>query len=90
MNGEGGMNNEEFERHIDNSIVPLFPNFEDTPGKCILLKVDSAVIEIGGTCSTSVGSGVFTFTPACPTLPLCRRRQTSTSMVRSRVLFGGT
>ncbi len=41
MNGKGGMNNEEFERYIDNSIDPLFPDLEDTPGKCILLKVDS-------------------------------------------------
>jgi hypothetical protein len=41
MNGKGGMNNKEFERYIDNSIVPLFPNLEDMPWKCILLKVDS-------------------------------------------------
>ncbi len=41
MNGKGGMNNEEFERYIDNSIVSLFPNLEDTPGKCTILKVDS-------------------------------------------------
>jgi hypothetical protein len=41
MNGKGGMNNKEFERYIDNSIVPLFSNLEDTPGKCILLMVDS-------------------------------------------------
>ncbi len=41
MNGKGGMNNEEFERYIDNSTVTLFPDLEDTPGKCILLKVDS-------------------------------------------------
>jgi hypothetical protein len=41
MNGKGGMNNEEFEHYIDNSIVPLFPNLENTLGKCILLKVDS-------------------------------------------------
>jgi hypothetical protein len=41
MNGKGGMNNEEFERYIDNSFVPLFPDLEDMPGKCILLKVDS-------------------------------------------------
>ncbi len=84
------MDNEEFERYIDNSIVPLFPDLENTPGKCILLKVDSGRIEIGGTCSTSVGSGVFTSTLACPTLPLCSRRQTLTSMVCSRVSFGGT
>jgi hypothetical protein len=41
MNEKGGMNNEEFERYIDNSIVPLIHDLEDTPGKCILLKVDS-------------------------------------------------
>jgi hypothetical protein len=41
MNGKGGMNNEEFERYIDNSIVPLFLNLEDMPGNCILLKVES-------------------------------------------------
>jgi hypothetical protein len=41
MNGKGGMNNEEFERYIDNSIIPLLLDLEDTPGKCILLKVDS-------------------------------------------------
>ncbi len=42
MNGKGGMNNEEFEHCIDNSIVLLFPNLEDMPGKCILLKIDSS------------------------------------------------
>jgi hypothetical protein len=41
MNGKGGMNNEEFERYIDNSIVLLFPDLEDTPGNCILLKFES-------------------------------------------------
>ncbi len=41
MNGKGGMNNEKFERYIDNSIVPLFPDLEDMPGNCILLKVES-------------------------------------------------
>jgi hypothetical protein len=41
MNGKGGMNNKEFECYIDNSIIPLFPNLEDMPGECILLKVDS-------------------------------------------------
>ncbi len=35
------MNNEEFARYIDNSVDPLFPDLEDMPGKCILLKVDS-------------------------------------------------
>jgi hypothetical protein len=42
MNEKEGINNEEFERYIDNSIVPLFPDLEDMPGKCILIKVDSS------------------------------------------------
>jgi hypothetical protein len=42
MNGKGGMNNEEFDCYIDNSIIPLFPDLEDTPGNCILLKVESS------------------------------------------------
>jgi hypothetical protein len=40
MNGKGSMNNEEFEHYIDSSIVPLFPDLEDMPEKCILLKVN--------------------------------------------------
>ena len=42
MDEKGGMNNEEFECYIDNSIVPIFPDLEDMPGKCILLKVGSS------------------------------------------------
>ncbi len=42
MNEKGSMHNEEFERCTKNSIVPIFPNLEDIPGKCILLKVDSS------------------------------------------------
>ncbi len=42
MNEKGSMNDEEFERYVNNSIVPLIPDLEDTPGKCILLKVDSS------------------------------------------------
>ncbi len=41
MNGKGGMNNEEFERYVDNSIIPFFPDLEDIPGNCIMLKVES-------------------------------------------------
>ena len=41
MNEKGGMNDKEFERYINNTIIPLFPDMEDTPGKRILLKVDS-------------------------------------------------
>jgi len=35
------MTNDELEKYIDNSIIPLYPNLKDTPGKRILLKVDS-------------------------------------------------
>ena len=41
MNKNGGMMDEEFEKYIDNIIVPLYPDLEDTPGKHVLLKVDS-------------------------------------------------
>jgi hypothetical protein len=41
LNEKGGMNDEEFDKYIDNSIVPLYPDLEDTPGKRVLLKVDS-------------------------------------------------
>ncbi len=42
MNKKGGMmDKEEFKKYIDNSIVPLYHDLEDTPGKRILLKVDS-------------------------------------------------
>ncbi len=41
LNKKGGMNNEEFDKYIDNSIVPLYLDLEDTPGKQVLLKVDS-------------------------------------------------
>jgi hypothetical protein len=33
LNEKGGMNNEEFDKYINNSIVPLYPDLEDTPGK---------------------------------------------------------
>ncbi len=38
---EGGMNEDEFDKYINNSILLLFPNLEDVPGKRVLLKVDS-------------------------------------------------
>jgi hypothetical protein len=31
MHEKGGMNDEEFERYINNTIIPLFPDMEDTP-----------------------------------------------------------
>ncbi len=33
MNEKGGMNDDEFDKYIDNSIVPLYPDLEDTQGK---------------------------------------------------------
>jgi hypothetical protein len=82
MNGKGGMNNKEFKHYFDNSIVPLFPDLEDMPGKCILLKFDSS--------RSCDWRDLLTFTPGCPTIPICSKRGTLTSMVHSRVLFGGT
>ncbi len=41
MNKKGGMTDNEFKKYIDNSIIPLYPNLEDTLGKRVLLKVDS-------------------------------------------------
>jgi len=35
------MTDDEFEKYIDNSIIPLYPDLKDTPGKCVLLGVDS-------------------------------------------------
>jgi hypothetical protein len=42
LNEKGSMNDEEFDKNIDNSIVPLYPELEDTEGKRVLLKVDSS------------------------------------------------
>ena len=41
MNEKGGMTDVKFEKYIDISIVPLFPELEDTNGKRVMLKVDS-------------------------------------------------
>jgi hypothetical protein len=42
MNEKGGMNDDEFDKHINNSIVPLFPNLKEVPSKGLLLKMDSS------------------------------------------------
>jgi hypothetical protein len=72
------------------ALFPSSPTLRTCQGSVSCSRLTAAVDEIGGTCSTSVSSGVFTFTLACPTLPLCSRRRTLTSMVHSRVSFGGT
>ena len=33
LNEKGRMNDEEFDKYVDKSIVPLYPDLEDTPGK---------------------------------------------------------
>ena len=47
MNEKGGMPDNEFEKYIDNSIIPLYPDLEDTPGKRVLVKVDSGPVRNG-------------------------------------------
>jgi len=42
MNEKDGMTDDKFEKYIDNSIILLYPDLEDTPGKHVLLKVDSS------------------------------------------------
>jgi hypothetical protein len=40
MNKEGGMDEVEFEKYVMNSIVPLYPDSDDVPGKRVMIKVD--------------------------------------------------
>jgi hypothetical protein len=87
MNGKGGMNNKEFEWTI--AMFPSSMTLRTHQGSVSCSRSTKAVVAIGGTSSTSVGSGLFISTPACPTLPLYSRRWTSIT-VCSRVLFGGT
>jgi hypothetical protein len=41
MNEKGGMDEVEFEKYVMNSIVPLYPDSDDVPGKRVMAKVDS-------------------------------------------------
>jgi hypothetical protein len=41
MNEKAGMNAVELHKYITNSILPLYPDMEDVPGKRVLMKVDS-------------------------------------------------
>jgi hypothetical protein len=41
LNTKGGMDDREFELYIINSILPLYPNTLDRPGKRLILKCDS-------------------------------------------------
>ena len=69
MNEKGGMNDEELERYINNTIIPLFPDMEDTPGKRILLKVDSGP---GHNCMSLLVSCEFRGLYLFPCLPADR------------------
>ena len=40
-NEKGGMDNNDFDKYIMNSIIPLYPNARNRPGHCVMLKVDS-------------------------------------------------
>ena len=40
MNSSGGMDDTEFAKYIENSIMPLFPDAEDQYGKRVLIKCD--------------------------------------------------
>ena len=40
-NEKGGMDSEEFEKYVMNSIVPLYPHARNQLGKRVMLKVDS-------------------------------------------------
>ena len=41
MNAKGGMDDEEFEKYIMGSILPLYPDAKDVPGRRVMIKVDS-------------------------------------------------
>jgi len=41
MNAKGGMNKDEFEEYVKNSLVTLYPDAADAPRKRVLLKADS-------------------------------------------------
>jgi hypothetical protein len=41
MNKRAGMNAIKLEKYLKNSILPLYPDIQDFPGKRVVLKVDS-------------------------------------------------
>ena len=47
MNAKGGMDDEEFSKYVTNSLIPLYPNAADVPGKRVMLKVDSGPGRLG-------------------------------------------
>ncbi|KAL7532024.1 hypothetical protein ACHAWF_009676 [Thalassiosira exigua] len=53
MNAKGGMDDVEFYKYVVNSILPLYPNTKDLPGRRTMLKVDSGP---GRTCKKLIAS----------------------------------
>jgi hypothetical protein len=43
INVRAGMNAIELEKYVKNSILPLYPDIQDYPGKRVLLKLDSGL-----------------------------------------------
>jgi hypothetical protein len=41
MNERAGMNAVELDKYLKNSILPLYPDIQDLPGKRVVLKMDS-------------------------------------------------
>ncbi len=41
INEKGGMDEVELEQYVMGSNVPLYPDFMDAVGKCVMIKVDS-------------------------------------------------
>jgi hypothetical protein len=41
MNERAGMNSEELHKFMTNSVLPLYPDIEDVPGKRVIIKLDS-------------------------------------------------
>jgi len=89
MNEKGGMTDDEFEKYIDNSIALLYPDLADTPGKRVLLKVDSGPGRNGRELLMKCRFHGLIFTPACRMRPLSNRRRTTTT-AHSRALFATT
>ena len=49
MNKKGGMTDMEFDHYIENSVVPLFLDLADRPGKWVLLKLTAVRAATDGT-----------------------------------------
>jgi hypothetical protein len=79
-NEKNGMNNKEFNTYVDNGICPLYPDMEDTLGKCILLKVDSGSSR--NFIDLLVKARFYSlYIFPCPMPAPCSRRQTTITVI---------